>query len=420
MAEGQWLGEGVTVLALLLAPLACGNSDEGGGNSVGASGAGAGSGGSGAGTPGTGGNVGGSAPGAGTGGSAGAGSENAAGNGGLLSPGQACRAPATKCKGRCITADAPVDGCTLLAEGTFDQLQLVGDTLYLRDYDEVKKLPKAGGAAEVVFTADTAAYFRVEGDHVYYAWEFGGGNPAPVGGYVGRAPLAGGAATILVDELEQVRGLRLVGDALFLADCPTVGGGGVYKTGPVDESSIDTDATQVAASPGPVCDLESDGDFVYAGIQTAERIGEIVKIPAGGGDPTVLYTGEEEEGFNLFRQGSFIYWVSYSTGLHSFEPPGKLGRIELATGMSTVLATTDGYSRKLTSDGSFAYVASSTVLWRVPVAGGELERVLTTDNQQLGPYVLDGDSFIIALTGEGDRLAGLVRTSIEPELLAAP
>lgn len=78
---------------------------------------------------------------------------------------------------------------------------------------------------------------------------------------------------------------------------------------------------------------------------------------------------------------------------------------------------TDGSSIKLTSNGKFAYVASLTVLWRVPVAGGALERVLTTDTDQLGPYVLDGDSFIIALTGKATHVAGLLRTSTKPEVV---
>jgi hypothetical protein len=191
----------------------------------------------------------------------------------------------------------------------------------------------------------------------------------------------------------------------------------LFSTGPLGQVSIDNQATPLVASADEVCSFEIDGQFAYAGIETPEHLGQIVKVPLAAGEPQVLYEGEEDESFNFFASGGYLYWVSYSNALHFAEPPGKLGRVELATGTNTVLAETDGYSTKLTADANYAYIASSTLMWRVPVTGGEPERVLTTDSEQLGPYVLDGDSFIIALKGTENHVGGLLRTSTKPEQL---
>lgn len=209
---------------------------------------------------------------------------------------------------------------TLLYEGNVwtGNVAVADGMVYFTTYDEVDlhsvlRVPTCGGEPSVVWSEANTGLFgqgmAVDGGEVFWSQAVKDGGGVLVGAAVFRAPITGGART-------------LVGSF---------------------------------SSPwAPYSGLRVVGDTVYAA-----SLVEVVSVPRGGGDATVVYDGAVQWG-TVVKDGRL-----YLTG------EDRLLALTLPAGAPQELAQLPApVAGAFDVDETHAYVAAGDDLWKIPLAGG--------------------------------------------------
>ncbi|MBI3203365.1 MAG: hypothetical protein HYZ29_17635 [Myxococcales bacterium] len=209
--------------------------------------------------------------------------------------------------------------------------------------------PKSGGALRTLASGQHHPQFvALDSTHVYW------GNAQSPDGFVGRVEKSGGPVEVVADNSARVIAVdasrvffTAYGDGAAVRSAPLAGGPAV---------------TLADAQPNPTGIAVFEG-FVYWGNQGAHQVdGGIMKVPAIGGAPSVVVTGQVSGG--VAADSSGIYW---GNGME--EAPGVM-RAPLAGGPAVRLAP-DEVDFALTIDDDRVYFANLAGEVRsVPKTGG--------------------------------------------------
>lgn len=182
----------------------------------------------------------------------------------------------------------------------------------------------------------------LDATHVYFT-EFQGGR-------VSRAPLAGGAPTLVATEAGAWDVLLRSGFVYWA---------GTNKGAILRRATSLMSLSQTIASPGFVWDMDMDDTHVYYTLPLSDQIR---RSPVGGGT-TELLVSEGAEYVAVYAG-----WVYYGGYLR----PVTLKRVPLTGGPSNPLATGSWYISALAADDSGVYLADAAggAIVRVPLAGG--------------------------------------------------
>jgi len=105
----------------------------------------------------------------------------------------------------------------------------------------------------------------------------------------------------------------------------------------------------------------------------AENHAQIFMIDSEGHNMHALTTGEHENGVPIWsRNGKAIYFVSNRSGKH------ELWKQDIATALSTQITQHGGGAGAESYDGRYLYYTKhqSSGIWRMPIDGGEEERIM--------------------------------------------
>ncbi|MGE0325979.1 MAG: hypothetical protein AB7S68_26865 [Polyangiaceae bacterium] len=165
--------------------------------------------------------------------------------------------------------------------------------------NEIRRLPVAGGASELVTDAAYRPEFIIaDATDIYWT----GGTE----GNVSRAPKTGGTAIELASGQTDAKGIVLVGDNVYWADAgSSVGAGGAadiagaIRMVPKAGGSV----TDVYTSAMPT-DLKVVGDDL---VFTDQVLGMVVRLPVAGGEATVL-SMDQSLPWRLYFDGTDLLW----------------------------------------------------------------------------------------------------------------
>lgn len=221
--------------------------------------------------------------------------------------------------GRVASAPHQGGGATTVLAAVFaarPPLAAGGARVVLADGWRAKAAPLTGGPPDTVLRA-TWSVTAVASDGVnVYALDGEGS--------LLRAPLAGGPTEVVIPgglgPGAASGPLRIADGFAYWGQPSSFGGGVALRRVRLAGGSAETIATGLPA----LSDLAVDGELVYL----APASGQLQSLPASGGVPTVLGSGEFHVGARLAVDGERLYWIDAT----------RLGRITLATGEEQVLA----------------------------------------------------------------------------------
>ncbi|HWA73198.1 MAG TPA: hypothetical protein VG937_12705 [Polyangiaceae bacterium] len=256
---------------------------------------------------------------------------------------------------------------------------------FLEGLDQIKKMPKAGGAATTIATApgtvlDVTVRLYVDGAKLYYS-----------------------------DNSD-----------LFSVDTS----GGTPK-------SLATSASKKAIGIDPT--IAFDEDFIYFGDKVygpaGEALGTVNKLPKTGGMPTVLASGQAGPGSIAFDETN-LYWINEGTYTDELEPllNAGLGSVPKTGGNARALFTQtkkDGISPAIgdllvgTSELFFASINLDSIVntgeYRIAKTGGTPLEFSSCPS--FGAFLRDGQLYADC----GDRISKFdLETGSETELVCLP
>ena len=278
-----------------------------------------------------------------------------------------------------------------------------------------------GGQCQIVTLASavgTPTFLTLAGSFVYWTEE--GSAHA-----VRKAPITGGAATLIADNQSAPYGIavRPTSNSVYWANrndgtiksADTLGTGTVvpFATGqstPIDVAicganvcwtSQDDGVVRQKGSPAGVTTnvatgenhpsgIASDGTYVYWTNRgtTALANGQVRRALVGGGSESTLVSGEQEP-FGIAVHGTHVYWVNRGLGNHS----GTVNKVPLAGGQAIELASQQANPLNVAVDGTHVYWtnAGDSTVRRVPVNGGPIVTIVEAMGTPFG-IALDATS----------------------------
>jgi hypothetical protein len=188
---------------------------------------------------------------------------------------------------------------------------------------------------------------------VYFADEqIPAGNDLPSGGRVMAIPRLGGVPTALMSGLDEIYGMAVNGEALYLLD--------VADTGDTISSFVGRlplaggDVQHLADIPG--AQAFPIGIAVHAGyVYWTQRDGNVLRVPAGGGATEALASGEQNPGAIAVDDGG-AYWLNaVSLGVDCTPANGALRRLDAGATAAVTLASGLAGAASLAIDTNGAY-----------------------------------------------------------------
>jgi hypothetical protein len=233
----------------------------------------------------------------------------------------------------------------------FFEMALDGASVYWTGTDGVVKFPLAGGTPTLLApTSSTASAIgpvgiTIDSENVYWT--------SPVEGLVAKAPLAGGAATILASNKGD-QDSEIVVDATnaYFTD---------YAAGTVTKVPLDGGASEIVASGEQPTAIAIDSESVYwtnIGSGTTVPDGAIRKLSRYGGVPTTV-ASTASPGF-LVVDGDYVYWTSVD---------GSVSKAPRAGGKPQLLAARQDQPFALAVDSTSVYwtnIGDGTVMKLTP------------------------------------------------------
>jgi hypothetical protein len=261
----------------------------------------------------------------------------------------------------------------------------------------------ASAVPTVVATAPgLIADFKVDASNVYFT-----GTNSPTTAYISSAPLCGGPVDHLgfVDPVMDGCFTGASGPALAVSESEVYfldmyGVGSVSKSG----GSVSVIAETACGDAGSAFVL--GGSFLYwmrSPISATKPVGDILRMPQGGGVPTEIATDVVIDSAGSVADATNYYWAGLD---------GTINRVALSGGPVTVLVPAPvGFAinsiNGLALDATYVYFALSTTcnppigappcptpsptaapIMRVPIAGGAATTVVTDYN--VGGIAVDG------------------------------
>jgi hypothetical protein len=265
-----------------------------------------------------------------------------------------------------------------------------GDSLYFTCDKGLYQIPRAGGAAQALWTQQSAGALAVVGDSILVVTA-GYDQPSSVfeGKKIGKIALAGGALTVVatVDFPKKtastmVTGLVVDGDKVFLGDagsavCENLAG----AVGVMNQDG--SNPTQLTADQGCVSSLTLDGDHLYWVDYRASAGGTIRRMPRAGGTVEALITGPSLSQQMVVAPDGVYYLTGAGVG--------SLNKIPKAGGSPTVISDQVPLN-PLLAVGSDVYAFDNEMIRFVGGAG---------PGHRLGQYT-PGYSFLIGVATSDD------------------
>ena len=243
-------------------------------------------------------------------------------------------------------------------------------------------------------------FFAVNASHVYFAET----------GNVARVPRAGGAvqvlsqseapAAIAIDQAN-VYWIDKASSAATLRKVPLAGGTGQQLATGIWASSIAVDASYVYAS---VDDSGGSGT------------GSIVKVPVAGGAAVTLAPAQLNNG-PLAIDSTYVYWANLGDGTERHNTDGSVMRVPKAGGSVVTLAANVDGPRSLVLANNSVYFGNWDSIQKVPTTTGAVSTVTTTTGATA--LAADGSSIYACGTAELKPLLQLSLAGVEQSTLAA-
>ncbi|MGH7269702.1 MAG: hypothetical protein ACREJ3_04665, partial [Polyangiaceae bacterium] len=262
----------------------------------------------------------------------------------------------------------------------------------------IMMVPLGGGAMTTVVqnaqSCGNSASFAVDDSAVYY-WSsgFGGGGPGlpqSVGGLT-RVALSDGTQTTLAPTPMGANGL---------CGAVAVDASRVYTLGINQSGGSQTVITlaQVSLAGGPLTTLATEQGMGGAGpiavsqdravFQTLSPNGSgnggpgsFEVVPGGGGSTTTVPMINNNQGgigtFTADATNIYVIGSSCPCGPNSGsgEPTGAVVKLPIDGSPGTVLAQVTGVADDIAVDSTDVYFATDSVVWKVPISGGEARAV---------------------------------------------
>jgi hypothetical protein len=198
-----------------------------------------------------------------------------------------------------------------------------------------------------------------------------------------RMPRAGGAIETLYSTNAAAHGLALGDDAAFLVT--TLGGSGNYSGTVVRVPKDGTAPTTLTTAFNPTS-IAVDGDWVYYN-EAASPEGAIRRVATTGGDPE-LVVDVADNPYDLAAQAGVLYYSEMNVGRMMRVVPGEQPT-ELAAGwIGTVWMAVD--ATHVYFCGCETGECAEPRLYRVPLDGGETELLATGTRNEGKIAVTDG------------------------------
>jgi len=149
------------------------------------------------------------------------------------------------------------------------------------------------------------------------------------------------------------------------------------------------------------------------------------RVAAGGGKARQLVGGATAPGA-LALSGEHLLWISAGTDPDR-GATSHVWRVDLDGGAETRLATLDGEPRAIVADGETAFVATSAIIARVPIGGGD-PAIIVDGSRQPRALAVDADMLywtsretgeVLAVPRQGGAVVTIARNQDEAGGIAA-
>jgi hypothetical protein len=178
--------------------------------------------------------------------------------------------------------------------------------------------------------------------------------------HVSRAPVDGGPTVTLTTATESTWAMAVNSTHVYWVPLK-------YPKDTILRADLHTGAVDVVVSGEPeVTSIAVDDSAVY---WTSLLSGNVCKHPLIGGTTTVLFTGQYSP-FGLQLLGGYLYWGANWI-------PGSVHRGSVAGGAPELIVDGLQTTGLFVTDGTTLYVWSQPYLFKVPVAGGQPQALLS-------------------------------------------
>jgi hypothetical protein len=171
---------------------------------------------------------------------------------------------------------------------------------------QILALPRAGGAATSLWSGDHpgdgADSVAVHGADLYFLRD----DDDDGDGAVMRLSTTAGSSAVEIDAIDEAHGLAVDDDGVYVTRKDTL------LLVPADGSAVRTLASNLQ-HPSLVA-VDASGVYVALGNLDDGSTGGVVRVPHGGGAPTVMATGQPAI-FALALDDVAVYWASQTGGL---------------------------------------------------------------------------------------------------------
>ena len=215
---------------------------------------------------------------------------------------------------------------------------------------------------------------------VYWA-NFGG---LATGGWVGRAPKAGGQSVMLANNGERVSDITADDQHIYWVASTLNGSSARLLKMPL----TGTVPTELATVPPTTVNLTVYGGNLYwtePGVN-----GRIMRISIAGGTPVEVLTNQDGASYMTISNG-YVYWTT------EIGENGVINKASLANGQITVLATDQIESRYIQVEGDYVYWFSNANaldyktgrINKISVQGGEIKVLASNQDTPRGLKIRD-------------------------------
>ena len=217
---------------------------------------------------------------------------------------------------------------------------------------------EAGGPIALVEGELAVADFAIVGDRIYWGEGY-------FGGEVNWADLGAPDTWHALSRYEHaVHALVADADAVYwTTNGNAIPGGGLYR------ASVEQEKEVLHADLLRPMDVVLDDGWLYyveGDTQYDPTAGKVHRVPAAGGPPQLLAEGLAHP-WAIETDAAFAYWCDFHGS--------SVARVPKAGGVSEVLNAELNRPSGLALDGTHAYLETDDGIFRVPLAGGDAERV---------------------------------------------